>query len=814
MYIVPRASLARLLWKLGLFIPHCIIMQGRRAGVRVTIVISEGSLGSPLCLTRGATCYEDGEGRAPCTISLPIGLCGAQMLVQCVHCALCCPTDACEALQALEGEALTSPLPAVRVAAGELNVTFGVDSNQDVLETALDISRRFAKCSQRRQEEGLAARKSAEPSEWQGWKIEVQTRESALAELKQTGRKVCRRGLTVQVNVSPATSIFEHPELRLAPRATPDERKAAAKLQRDEPERLAAAKLKRDELERLAASHLKRAEPERLAAAKLKRDEPERLATAKLKRAEPERHAATVPAGAAATPVAASATGDGTTSSSIPVSAGASAGAGAGAWARYAAARGNFAAVWFVWCLFAVACARGGVRAADDDLGALWPVAAALFNSGEYAQAVIQVDRCLALLGHPDTPNSPEPYMREVRRAALARLQEAQGAPGAGYSPREEVGALEGPPPGDAPHGPVASATPCDAERGGVQQACVAAGEPPADILAAAAACAAIPPGDASSHSGASLGVCAHASEGTNAQLYDWAQAQLCAGAVHIELRDARALDDDERAIARWMFQPLLDDGRLTLKEDPACEIGQSEWAFGGAQAASTGRGKCGPQWLHTLPDSPKGPGAASDASHERFWRACAARNTRHAWVALVRAPEETLQPTRAAAQARAEAVQNPGLPPVGALLETLARAACADAAKLAVSDAVVGVRLPFVELAEFGGGTAEAAAQSAAGECAEHDPQGLAARAQPAPAEPALAARCNAHLCTCGHLNADTHPAGGLGFHRPSVPPCRLSHSALGLVLGSLPPLPTLSPLAAAVTCPPRYAHGPLMLR
>mmetsp|Transcript_36502 Transcript_36502/g.90543 ORF Transcript_36502/g.90543 Transcript_36502/m.90543 type:complete len:257 (+) Transcript_36502:1815-2585(+) len=141
-------------------------------------------------------------------------------------------------------------------ATGELNVTFGVDSNQDVLETALDISRRFAKCVQRRQEEGLAARKSAEPSEWQDWKIEVQTRKSALAELKQTGRKVCRTSLTVQVNVSRATSSFEHPDLPLAPRATPEELKAAAKLKRNEPEAHAAAKLKRNEPAAKAAAKL------------------------------------------------------------------------------------------------------------------------------------------------------------------------------------------------------------------------------------------------------------------------------------------------------------------------------------------------------------------------------------------------------------------------------------------------------------------------------------------------------------------------------------------------------------------------------
>ncbi|KAJ1623830.1 hypothetical protein T492DRAFT_912262 [Pavlovales sp. CCMP2436] len=92
-------------------VPH---LDQRFAGVHVTIVISEGSLAAPLCLTRGATCYVDGAGLSPCTISLPIGPNGEAMYVQCVHYALCCPTDAREALQALEGAALSLPLPAVR----------------------------------------------------------------------------------------------------------------------------------------------------------------------------------------------------------------------------------------------------------------------------------------------------------------------------------------------------------------------------------------------------------------------------------------------------------------------------------------------------------------------------------------------------------------------------------------------------------------------------------------------------------------------------------------------------------------------------
>ncbi|KAJ1624524.1 hypothetical protein T492DRAFT_911686 [Pavlovales sp. CCMP2436] len=280
-------TLERLWEPLGAAISHDELfngqlrINGRSTGANVTIVISEGSLAAPLCLTRGATCWVDRVNSGPCTISLPIGPDGEAIRVQCVHCALCCPTDAREALQALEGAALSSPLPAVRVcmargarvaarsggdasmlwalpgvpppdgvpgsAAGELNVTFGVDSNQGVLETALDISRRFAECSEQRQVQGLAARKSADPSEWQGWKVEVQTRESAFAQLERASRKRCSRGLMVQVSVSRATSSFECPDLPLVPRATPDELKAAAKRKRDDPDAFAARKAKRDE---------------------------------------------------------------------------------------------------------------------------------------------------------------------------------------------------------------------------------------------------------------------------------------------------------------------------------------------------------------------------------------------------------------------------------------------------------------------------------------------------------------------------------------------------------------------------------------
>ncbi|KAJ1622799.1 hypothetical protein T492DRAFT_913111 [Pavlovales sp. CCMP2436] len=262
-------TLERLWEPLGAAIGHDELFNGQLRINVSDLVPHLDHLAALLCLTRGATCYVDAPGSGPCTISLPIGPDGEAIRVQCEHCALCCPTDAREALQVLEGSALSSPLPAVRVCMargarvpGELNVTFGVDSNQGVLETARDISRRFAECSEQRQVQGLAARKSADPSEWQGWKVEVQTRGSAFAQLERASRKRCSRDLMVQVSVSRATSSFECPDIPLVPRATPDELKAAAKRKRDELDAFDAHKAKRDEPDALAARKAKRDDPD------------------------------------------------------------------------------------------------------------------------------------------------------------------------------------------------------------------------------------------------------------------------------------------------------------------------------------------------------------------------------------------------------------------------------------------------------------------------------------------------------------------------------------------------------------------------
>ena len=59
--------------------------------------------------------------------------------------------------------------------------------------------------------------------------------------------------------------------------------------------------------------------------------------------------------------------------------------------------------------------------------------------------------------------------------------------------------------------------------------------------------------------------ICATINDGTNAQLHDWLRLQSCAGARRIFLRDARSLDADAAAVARWMLEPFVEAGTLVL---------------------------------------------------------------------------------------------------------------------------------------------------------------------------------------------------------------------------------------------------------
>ena len=70
--------------------------------------------------------------------------------------------------------------------------------------------------------------------------------------------------------------------------------------------------------------------------------------------------------------------------------------------------------------------------------------------------------------------------------------------------------------------------------------------------------------------------ICATIRDGTNAQLHDWLRLQGCAGARRIFLRDARSLDADAAAVARWMLEPFVEAGTLVLLDASAAAPPQS----------------------------------------------------------------------------------------------------------------------------------------------------------------------------------------------------------------------------------------------
>lgn len=387
------------------------------------------------------------------------------------------------------------------------------------------------------------------------------------------------------------------------------------------------------------------------------------------------------------------------------------------------------------------ACALG------DSIEQLWPAAAALFNAGDYAQAVVQIERCLALV---EPSSDLHRNMALVRESARSRLGAAQGmvqAASPAFQPAE-AGALVGPP-AVAPDAPHASERPCNPAGSDDEDGSAASADPdrapagacleintgpPAYVLEAAAACASraaagAPGADprVGSASSATLGVCAYAGAGTNAQLFDWIHAQLCAGVSRLELLDDRALADDEREIARWMLQPLLGDRRFVLagggngtaaggatpsalRHAPADECSsagaEAEWAFGADGS-----------WAVSLPSDDAC--VDGDSRRARFWSECVGRSAAQSWVALLNAPTELLLPQRAGAASRAELRGGAAPADLGIALEASARAACpGGTGEQAAAEAGVGgippspastLRLPFTELAEFGGSANDA---------------------------------------------------------------------------------------------------------
>ncbi|KAG8467285.1 hypothetical protein KFE25_000601 [Diacronema lutheri] len=390
----------------------------------------------------------------------------------------------------------------------------------------------------------------------------------------------------------------------------------------------------------------------------------------------------------------------------------------------------------------------------DEEVGALWAVAATFFNAGDYAQAILQIDRCLAAV-EPASPLVEQ--LRAVRETAASRLVAATASLEArAAAPRvtewpADVGAFPDPP-AATPAPPRASDEPCGDGVAGAAQSQVAsecegaAAAPPVRVLEAAATCGASTPTRAAAN--ATLGVCAYVHHSSNAALFDWAHAQLCAGVSRIELRDDRQLPADERELARWMLAPLVAaDSRLSLVEmdDSGADVGdvpasragagdiavsragaagacvastETEWAFRGSDAgwAITPRARA--------PDLARG-----GARREAFWRDCVGRLGALSWVALAEAPSELLLPHRDAPASRA----GPADPPVDLARELDAHAnrlcprgmAAGDEAReeggraraegVASPDVVVAaVRVPFAELGEFDGDARIAAATAA----------------------------------------------------------------------------------------------------
>lgn len=428
---------------------------------------------------------------------------------------------------------------------------------------------------------------------------------------------------------------------------------------------------------------------------------------------------------------------------------------------------------------------------ARGSINELWPAAAELYNAGRFAQAVVQLDRCLAAI---EPGSDLYERIRQVRETAVDRLR---GTTAPAEAQFDQIGALADPP-AHSTDVPRLRVEQCDrgddAEGGGAADArlgrsqdvwqelareCEAASSAPhASMIKKAGSCAApvtaqpppthtrgVSPGNAT------LGVCAYAAVGTNAQLYDWVHAQLCAGVARLELYDDRTVSDDEREVSRWMLRPLLDDGRLVLAgpladaEHATADCGTADGGHEPRGAAPSAEqparaahaGQCTspgaePEWAFAGGSSWALTPAArtctrGEGRRSAFWQSCVQRSQRHSWVALLNAPNELLLPHRDRAASRAELRDPPA--DLGAVLEAFAHGACpagseyptlvqeATGSDTAGAQAagggpdgatstqpafvVAALRIPLVELAEHGGSGLDAG--STAARAAHHRP-------------------------------------------------------------------------------------------
>lgn len=369
------------------------------------------------------------------------------------------------------------------------------------------------------------------------------------------------------------------------------------------------------------------------------------------------------------------------------------------------------------------ALSRGAAATEADTLSPLertYGQAAAAFNSGDFVSAASLFEQALRML----------PAEKEHLRAGIEGVAAKARAHVAHLPPAEPHPLASAPEP--PPEPPQTRTSACAA----ADSACAADGAPPLHDVLEACVDAGEPSGaDATVHSEVTLGICAVATSGTNAQLYDWAHALLCAGAARIELLDARTASAVERDTLAWAFEPLLADGKLVLTNAtagdelpdgvPGCapapaSAPHARWAFAGAGGAGAREDA---RWLLTRAE--EGLCSEDEERARGFWRACTARNADLRWVAHARAPHELLLPAARLAPAGAAGPPRPGTP-IGAAIEAHARALCASG----LGDVRHGptsrphatsVRLPLISLAEYGGARADAARDAAA--AAPHAP-------------------------------------------------------------------------------------------
>jgi len=115
--------------------------------------------------------------------------------------------------------------------------------------------------------------------------------------------------------------------------------------------------------------------------------------------------------------------------------------------------------------------------------------------------------------------------------------------------------------------------------------------------------------------------VCAALRDGNNQMVHEWVGQQLCSGMSHVLLRDQRRLSPPQAAVARWMLEPWVAAGQLTLlphtddEPPPAPSSASNE-----SQAAAGAAGAAGARWARQLGASFAGEAAEAAGAADSAW--------------------------------------------------------------------------------------------------------------------------------------------------------------------------------------------------